>query len=346
MTTVLGLSELASRVLDKGLCAACGACVGKCPYLVKFHGRTVKLDSCKVEQGRCHAYCPMTFFDEEAVSRQIFGLPHDRNGLGSFIEVKASRSSLPEVLSRGQGGGTVTTLLLAALRQGLIDSAVLTAAAGDDGFPYGVVAVNEEQIQQCSGSKFVGAHSLEGLRLAIDQGFKKIGIVGLPCQVRSARKMAMYDLKQEGLRERITLVVGLFCNWAFDPREFASVLRNRTNGRTIRKLDIPPPPANILEIETDQGVETISLDELRPIIQRSCGSCSDMVSEFADVSLGMFEGRPKWNTLIVRTPMGRDLVAIAEKAGMIETEPFPAQNLEHLRSACVKKKNRVIEVAG
>lgn len=343
---VLGLSELASRVLDEGLCAACGSCVGRCPYLAKFRGKTVRLDSCTVEQGRCHAYCPMTFFDEDAVSRRIFGEPHDRNGLGAFLEVKASRSALPEVLSKGQGGGTVTTLLLAALRQGAIDSAVLTASAGEDGLPHGVVAVNEEQIQQCSGSKFVGAHSLEGLRAALDRGFKKIGVVGLPCQVRSARKMAMYDLKEEGIQDRITLVVGLFCNWAFDCREFLAALRNRTQGRTIRRFDIPPPPANVLEIETDQGVETVSLDELRPIIQRSCGSCSDMVSEFADLSLGMFEGRPKWNTLIVRTAAGRNLVEVAEKTAMIETEPFPAENLEHLRSACLRKKSRIVEVSG
>jgi coenzyme F420 hydrogenase subunit beta len=282
----------------------------------------------------------MTFFDEEAASAAVFGLPYDKGGLGHVIDVLASRSASEEIASSGQGGGTVTTLMITALETGLIDAAVLTAAGGDDGFPQGVVAVTPDEIRACAGSRFVGAHSLMALRRALDLGYQRIGVVGVPCQVRSLRKMGLYDLKAENLRERISLVIGLFCNWSFSSRDFASALVQKLGDRAVRKLDIPPPPANVLTLVTDDGTLNVSLDELRPIIQDACRNCSDMTSEFADLSVGMFEGRPGWNTLIIRTPSGRALIEKARDKGRLYTEPFPEQNLAHLRQASLNKKER------
>ncbi len=343
MPDIHGLDELSRQVLSQGLCSACGACVGLCPYLVKFRGRTVQLDRCTVEQGRCHAFCPMTFFDSEEISFGLFGGSYDNNGLGNFTEIAASRSGIEDVLPLAQGGGTVTTLLLTALKQGLIDTAILTAASGDDGFPHGIVAVTPHEVLACAGSRYVGAHSLTALREALDKGSRRIGVVGLPCQVRSVRKMAMYDLKQEGLDHRIALVIGLFCNWSFMAREFSAFLAGKLGAGKVKKFDIPPPPANELQVLTDEGVKSISLDELRPLIQPGCNECPDMTSEFADLSVGMFEGRPGWNTLFVRTQAGRDLVDKAAKSGNLKTEPFPETNLQHLRQASINKKKRAGE---
>jgi len=334
------LEELYQQVIAQGLCAACGACVGQCPYLAKFRGKTVKLDSCARSEGRCYAYCPAASFDQELVAREVFSAPYDSNGLGNLIEVKASRSTSDQIASDAQGGGTVTSLMTMALDKGFIDAAVLTGPAGADGFAHGVVATTSEEIRACTGSKFVGAHSLEALRKALDRGFERIGVVGLPCQTRSVRKMQIYDIKNERLRDRISLVIGLFCNWTFSAREFISFLALRNGKKEVKKYDIPPPPANVLTIETASGVESISLDELRPLIQSACQKCPDMTSEFADVSVGMFEGKPGWNTLVVRTQVGMDLARIAQEEGVLEVQPFPDENLAHLRRACLNKKER------
>ncbi len=340
MNDIHGLEELNRRVLQTGSCAACGACVGRCPYLTAFKGKTVMLDRCTVEHGRCFAYCPMTFFDEDATTQFVFGRPSDSSEIGIFINVMASRAKNKDIALVGQAGGSVTSLLGMALEDGLIDSAVLTASSPGEEFPRGIVATKIEQIISSAGSRYVGAHSLSGLREALDRGFERIAIVGLPCQVRSLRKMALYDLKNENLKKRINLVIGLFCNWAFSSRDFARFVGDRFGITGIKKFHIPPPPANTLIIETATGTENISLDEVRPLIQAACGKCPDMTSEFADLSLGMYEGREGWNTLITRTELGRDLVERAIIRERLEADVFPNANLDHLKTASANKKRR------
>ncbi len=335
------LEQLYEKVIFPRLCAACGACVGNCPYLVKYKGKTVKLDSCSRSEGRCYAYCPAADFDPEAISQETFHEPYDMMGLGNFAEVKASRSTSNEILAVAQGGGVITSLMSMALNNGLIDAAIVTSGKGPDGFAEGVIATTKEEIHRCAGSKFVGAHTLDVLKEALNRGFARIGIVGLPCQVRSLRKMQLFDLKEQNLKERVRLVVGLFCNWSFSASEFQSFINKRIGARVIRKFDVPPPPSNTFTIETDDGVQSIALDELKPLIQGGCRQCPDMTSEFADVSVGMYEGRPGWNTLLIRSNMGLELVEMAIRTGILETEPFPEQNLAHLRQASLNKKERV-----
>jgi len=302
----------------------------------------VVLDQCTVEQGRCFAYCPMTFFDPDEASRLVFGVPYDgTSDIGPVRDIKASRAKEESIAAGGQGGGTVTSLLVTAFNSGLIDCAVLTGMPAGETYPRGLVATEVQEIISCSGSRFVGSHSLAALKEALERGYRRIGVVGVPCQVRSLRKMALYDLKQENIRERVRLVIGLFCNWAFSSREFADFLAAECNTATIRKLNIPPPPANVLEIETDSGIKSVPLDRVRPLIQGACSACGDMTSEFADISVGMYEGKPGWNTLVVRTETGETLVEDALSQGMLVADLYPEAVLKHLSGASANKKTRV-----
>ncbi len=344
MTETSVLERLNEKVIAPGLCAACGACVGNCPYLVKYKGKTVKLDSCTRSDGSCYTYCPAAYFDPEPIAQAIFNSVYDTTGLGNFAEVKASRSTSQEILAKAQGGGTVTSLMNMALEKGLIDAAIVTSAQGSGECAGGVIATTGQSVCDSAGSKFVGAHTLEALAEALQRGFTRIGVVALPCQVRSLRKMQLYDIRGQNIRERLRLIVGLFCNWSFSADEFASFIGLRIGHKKIIKFDVPPPPANVFTVETEDGVSTIPLDELRPLIQSACQNCPDMTSEFADLSVGMYEGRPGWNTLLVRSKTGSDVVHSAHQAGVLEIEPFPRENLAHLRQASINKKERVSRI--
>ncbi|MGB9616748.1 MAG: Coenzyme F420 hydrogenase/dehydrogenase, beta subunit C-terminal domain [Desulfomonilaceae bacterium] len=340
MTNFVSLNELKRRVLDKGLCCACGGCVGGCPYLVAFKGKTVVLDACAVANGRCYAACPVLPSNASALTALVFGESRQATGIGIYHSVLACKAIDARISSMGQGGGAVTALVAHILKQGLVDCAILTAASVDDAFPGGIVVGNAEEAYACAGSKYVGAHSLSALRKALDMGKQAIAVVGLPCQVLSVRKMMLSDVKQEDIRRRIKLVVGLFCNWAFSAREFTAFLAERFLDAAIRRIHIPPPPANCLELETPQGIITISLEEVRPFIQKSCWQCPDMTSELADLSIGMYEGRPGWNTLVVRTDLGKEIIDDMTSSGVLETEVFPETNLAHLEFASRRKKER------
>jgi coenzyme F420 hydrogenase subunit beta len=282
----------------------------------------------------------MTFFDADTVSHQIFGTSHPDHPLGSFSGVLATRAADSDLAARGQAGATVTALVGMALDRRMVDAAILTGMPPGERYARGFVASSPEEARGALGSRYVGAHSLVALREALDRGFERICVVGLPCQVRSVRKMALQDLGNEGLKNRIGLVIGLFCNWAFSAREFCRFIAERIGAREILGMDIPPPPANVLEIRTPDSVDTIPLEDLRPLVQAACRQCDDMTSEFADLSVGMFEGRPGWNTTILRSAAGRTLFQTGVDLGVMQTDVFPEDNLLHLESASRRKRER------
>jgi coenzyme F420 hydrogenase subunit beta len=68
-----------------------------------------------------------------------------------------------------------------------------------------------------------------------------------------------------------------------------------------------------------------------------------MTAELSDISVGTVEGKEGWNTVIVRTATGEDLLRRAKKAGIIETRPLPKNNLDHLIEASLLKKKRALD---
>lgn len=138
-------------------------------------------------------------------------------------------------------------------------------------------------------------------------------------------------------------IIGLLCTWALSPRSFQKEMKLRFGNRRVLKYDIPPPPANRLEVffENQQKVE-IPLDEIRPLINPGCHTCLDMTSEFADVSVGAAEGFPGWNTVILRSKKGKILFDKLVGKGVIEAKPLPKKNIQHLSEASAMKKKRAL----
>ena len=84
----------------------------------------------------------------------------------------------------------------------------------------------------------------------------------------------------------------------------------------------------------------IPLDEVRPFIRKGCLLCRDMTAEWSDISVGAAEGIEGWNTVLVRTPRGRDLLRSAQEDGILEIGDLPEENLDHLREASLNKWKR------
>ncbi|MGB5749123.1 MAG: Coenzyme F420 hydrogenase/dehydrogenase, beta subunit C-terminal domain [Desulfobacterales bacterium] len=338
MPKVYGSVELLEDVHKRELCIGCGACVDLCPYFKNYKGKTSQLFPCALEQGRCFAYCPKAEVDLNELTHKIWGVDYDGSPLGSYRKVLASRAGR-QMEKRGfQAGGTVTSLMAFALKNRLIDAAVLTDRDGLTPIPR--LITDWKKVARCASSKFMASPTLSALNTGVREGYNRLGVVGTPCQMTAVAQMRSNPLEKEEHNVPVALSIGLFCNWSVDTRQLIGLLAERLKISEIRGMDIPPPPAGIMTLETDNGRVEVALSEIKPLIPHTCYICPDMTAEFADLSAGMFEGRPGWNTLIVRSEAGDEIVEQAGKEGFIETEDFPEENLKHLSKVAAEKKER------
>jgi coenzyme F420 hydrogenase subunit beta len=335
---VFGSNELMEDVHKRELCIGCGACVDLCPYFKNFKGKTSQLFPCTLEQGRCYAYCPKAEVDLNELTLKTRGNAYDGSPLGSYRKVLAARAGEKVQLDNVQGGGTVTALLTFAMKTGLIDAAALTGRQALT--PLARLVTDWKEIAGYATSKFMASPTLSALNTAVREGYQRIGVAGTPCQMIAVAQMRSNPLGKEEHNVPVTLTVGLFCNWSLDTRRLMDLLSEKLDTSGIGKMDIPPPPAKIMVLETDKGRVEVPLSDIKPLIPHTCYICPDLTSELADLSVGMFEGKPAWNTLIIRSDTGAELVEQAHEEGFIETAVYPSQNLKHLSKAASDKKER------
>jgi len=346
---IKGSQALQDEVRTRGLCTACGACSGMCPYHVPYRGRMVTLDDCNLAQGRCYAFCPRTPVDLNLLSQTVFCVPYPASELGTAKDVLMARAADGALRSRAQYGGTVSALVTFALRTALIDTAVLTDS-DEAMLPTGRAVRDEAGVLACAGSNFVASPTLETFNRQAAGDAQRIGVVATPCQTLALAKMRASPLENRNNIDKLKLVVGLFCTWALKYRDFAGFLGERVPLDQIVKVDIPPPPANVFEVYANSTRVTIPLDQVRAFIRPTCNRCIDMTAEFADLSVGAAEGIEGWNTLIVRSAAGAKLVKAARAGGVLEVAPLPDANVEHLKEAALIKKRRglsnIVETTG
>lgn len=170
----ISFGKLRKDIIKPGICTLCGACAASCEYITIEGGVPKLVGPCKA-CGVCYYQCPRTITTEEGL-------------VGCFRYAYAARSAIPEV--RGQDGGVVTSLLLYALEEGLIDCAVVTTRSKEEPWrPIPIVARTREEILESSGSIYSHSMTLEALMSAIKQGMNSIAFVGTSCNIDAVTKM-------------------------------------------------------------------------------------------------------------------------------------------------------------
>ncbi|MCX5993096.1 MAG: Coenzyme F420 hydrogenase/dehydrogenase, beta subunit C-terminal domain [Chloroflexi bacterium] len=342
VTKTKGMGELFKEVIDKGLCTLCGACIGDCPYTVFYRGKIRMLDFCTREEGHCYEYCPRTSTDLDAISNNIFGVPFSGAEIGTVKDVFMARSKDAKVRSGAQYGGTVTSLLLLAMESGLVDAAI-TTKTGEDRLPAASVAHSAAEVMAGAGSSYMAYPVLEALNRTPRDSKDSLGIVVTPCQAIALAKMRLGPPMQRANLDNVRFSIGLFCTWALAYDRFYEFLKNNVDLPKVKKFDIPPPPANRFDVYIGKEVKSFPLDDVRNYRMPTCAYCLDMTAEFTDISVGSVEGVDGWNTVIVRTQRGAELIAEAKKKGKLEIKDLPALNLVHLKEAALNKKARAVQ---
>ena len=157
--SVGGQRGLLAKVMQNGLCTACGACVNLCPYQKAHRDRIVVADPCDREQGRCFQFCPRTPTNLGEMLAQLFEPTDLTPQLGAVKGYYLCRAADPALRARAQHGGAVSALMAQALEQGLVDQAVLTEG-GPGASAQGALAERPQEVWARAGSRFVAAPTL------------------------------------------------------------------------------------------------------------------------------------------------------------------------------------------
>ncbi len=326
-----GGMELKNEVFQSSTCALCGACLDWCPYIANMEDHLVMRFDCNVGEGRCYAVCPRTFADWQAIGDRYLSDTPGNIEIGPYFE--AYKVKAAQGVKGQQDGGTVSNLVKTIMEDEL-SQVVLLTGSDDHVTPEPFLAVDIDDIEKAAGSRFLASPGLRKIIEAQTNEVQKIAVVGRPCQIQAMRKM---DFNRRPDKPPLDLIsIGLFCMWSLG-WDFKEYLQNKFPGEKIESLGIPQ---HGFVVKTDKGEHTLSLDEVKKFNKPGCGYCVDMTSELADISVGAFEAEKGWNTVIVRSAKGQDLLDKAIDKGYLVCEDYPEDELKRLKAASIGKKSR------
>jgi len=264
-------------------CVGCGACAIVCPT-----------DSKKV---RINTY-PMLEEDIKEAEKKFLNGTIDEF-LGVHTELFAAKSSID-----GQDGGMATALLLSGFEKGLFDAAIVVKR--NVGYKAeAIIAETADDILNARGTKYSRVKMMSKVWELVEKGKRKIAIVGMPCEVRTGRKIQQQLLSKYPDLE-IT-IVGLFCFEAFD--------YDKLKEETKKFLGVDLDKAEKTQIQKGKFIVQISgkeysakVKEFNNAIQGGCAFCNDFVGRLSDVSVGSVGSSDGYSTVIVRSDKGKKLL--------------------------------------
>jgi coenzyme F420 hydrogenase subunit beta len=322
--------DLIEDVQKPGLCHRCGGCVTFCTAVnygaleLDREGNPRYGDEAKcIECGLCHSICPeIDELDEETRQRLVWEPP-----MGRVVETAIVRATDAEARRRATDGGAVTALLLHLFETGRIDGAIVTRRSG----PYQRVpflAETRDDILDAAGFSFNTSHGMKSFsdyyvtygqirefKPLIRKGLQHIAFVGTPCQIKSVRRMQILNVIPS---DTIKYCLGLFCsgNFVFGRKQQEKMAQiGGFDISDVRKINIKE---DLMIHLNDGSVKSMVLDELEFMKRFACYFCPDYSAEYADMSFGGIGAAEGWTTVIIRTPVGRAVVADARSKKALE----------------------------
>jgi len=327
--------ELFSEVVTTGLCTGCAGCVIACPHDVldynadngaykPFHldidGGTS--DCTHGEKGctMCTRACPRFRNWEGEIDTHRFARERTDDEVYGIGDVLLARSVDESLVENGQDGGFISTLLIYALENDLIDAALVSGLEGD-GSTWRAeprVARTRQDVLDTAKSRYTYSANLLAYPAAVESGAERIAVVGMGCMASAPG--AMQSRKAGKIARRLSLTVGLLCSKTFDDRIFEDLFAAQYG---IQRADIIKMNIKgVFQIWTRDGAfHEIPLKEAHPFTREGCTHCPDFAAEHADISAGGIGAFNDWTLVIVRTDQGRALVSALKEHGLIETRP-------------------------
>jgi coenzyme F420 hydrogenase subunit beta len=291
------------RIPENDLCTGCGTCASLCPSKAivieidkenHIYKPKINYDLCK-NCGICNSVCPGKKIDYIELNDKIFGKQPSDFFLGNYINCYIGYCKDEQIRFESTSGGLVTSMLIYALDNKLIDGALVTRMNPENPLePEPFIARTEKEIMSASKSKYcpVPLNVLLSSIADADDG-ERFAVVGLPCHVHGIRKAQAINPK---LKKNIVLLLGLFC--AHTDSFLATYF-------ILNKLKIMPTSVKSMEyrgngwpgymsiIKTNGKVVRIAFNKYIPFhhscnffTPKRCLFCADATCELSDLSLG------------------------------------------------------------
>ena len=328
-------TELFREVVTSGLCTGCAACVVSCPHDVLDYKTADGIykpwhidkdgDAENCTHGEtgctlCTRACPRFRNWESEADTLRFARERAAEEVYGIGDVFLARSSDPSLVENGQDGGFVSTLLIYALENDVIDAALVSGLEGDGSTwrAEARVAKTREDILATAKSRYTYSANLMAYPKAVEEGAERIALVGMGCMA-SAPAVMKYR-KSGKIARRLGLTIGLLCSKTFDDAIFEELFEAKYG---IKRADIVKMNIKgIFQIWTkDGGFYEVPLKEAHAFTREGCAHCPDFSAEHADISTGGIGAFGDWTLVIVRTDQGRELVDTLKEKGLIETRP-------------------------
>ena len=261
----------------------------------------------------CGRACQFIKPDYDHLETRVHGRPRDPNRpdeihFGPFRRMVRARLSSPRAGAQWTG---ITSRIAERLLETNAVDAVLTMAAdpNDKWRPVPVLVTKPEGMAECRGMRMGYAPLLALLEPARAKGYKRLAIIGIPCQVYALRA-----LEAELGLERL-YVIGTPCSDNTTTERFHEFLA---------LLSDQPDTITYLEFRADYHVELRFADgrikeipflklplsklpgDFFPI---TCRTCVDYTNVLADITVGYMGGEgEQW--LLVRNERGEELLRL------------------------------------
>ncbi len=266
------------------------------------------------EPQKCGRACQFIKPDYEVAEKRVHGRDRDPDKhadeafFGPFRRIV--KASLNPPAPGAQWTGITTRIAERLLETAAVDAILTMKPDPEDRWrPVPMIITRAADMHQCRGMRMGYAPLLALMEPALAAGHKRLGVIGIPCQVYALRALE----REYGL-ERL-FVIGTPCSDNTTTENFHTFLSLVTS---------KPDQVSYLEFRADYHLEMrfddgrtqeipflkLPLSKLPPdFFPLTCRSCVDYTNALSDVTVGYMGGEgEQW--LIVRNERGEELLSL------------------------------------
>jgi len=355
---VKSFEDLIEEVHKKGICQQCGGCVSFCnsmEYDVIGYKEPnsppefINKENC-LKCGICYHICPQTHVLDNDLNRTFNLLDFSSMPLGNICDLYSCQSVDYDFLNHGTDGGVVNSLLNYMFQENLIDGAIVAKTkAPFSREPF--LAKGKEDLLSTSGLKLVISQQLDevqryhsyssSLPKISSTKFKKLAVVGTPCQIYTIRCMQNLGIIPS---HNIEFCLGLFCyeNFEFNQQKVEQFEREFTiKFEDIEKIKIKKNL--IIQLKGEESLINIPFEDLKDYMRPACNACSDFTNIYADISFGGLGSPENFTTVITRTKKGHKLIAEAQKQGTFVNLEIDSSTEKYVKNLLLQYSSSKIE---